>query len=386
MGNSTWRPQAGTLEEETAVMVISQHGMWKSRLDASANSGTSTLDPAVVRQDDRCALAQWIYGPGKTKLDPTGHEVIRSLHARFHEQAAELLKQAISGANPEIVHAGIAPGSEFSMLSSELICLLDAMRPPSARRTVDLNFQTAQSETVGAVTQVEAQAIVASNTVASVEEALQMVATASEEMSVSISEISKTAVQSAQVAEDAQGRGRATVEKMSRLQESVASINEVVQMIEAIATQTNLLALNATIEAARAGEAGKGFAVVAGEVKQLAGEVATATRRISEIVGVVSTESQEAVTDVAEIVETVATISDGQSSIAGAVEEQTAVTSDITEMVANAAKSSTELADVVRAVGFAAQTARHAVDSLQRSEAQTTTVSAHRRFGLVRPQ
>ncbi len=54
-------------------------------------------------------------------------------------------------------------------------------------------------------------------------------------------------------------------------------INEIAELIEAIASSTNLLALNATIEAARAGEAGRGFAVVAAEVKALATQTQRAT-------------------------------------------------------------------------------------------------------------
>lgn len=53
---------------------------------------------------------------------------------------------------------------------------------------------------------------------------------------------------------------------------------------EDIAFQTTLLSLNAAIEAARAGEVGRSFAVVAQEVKALAGQASTSSKRFREVV------------------------------------------------------------------------------------------------------
>lgn len=76
---------------------------------------------------------------------------------------------------------------------------------------------------------------------------------------------------------------------MEQMSSASHEINDIITVINNIASQTNLLALNASIEAARAGEAGRGFAVVADEVRLLAvrsSEAATkSSHHINESVG-----------------------------------------------------------------------------------------------------
>ncbi|MDR3536203.1 MAG: methyl-accepting chemotaxis protein [Acetobacteraceae bacterium] len=171
----------------------------------------------------------------------------------------------------------------------------------------------------------------------------QTVASAAEQLSSSIREISGQVDQSNAVvgrAVEAGGRTRRTIEALNQ---HVAEIGSVADMIGEIAARTNLLALNATIEAARAGEAGKGFAVVAGEVKALAAQTARSTAEITRHINEVRTATGESVLAVAGIESTISEMNAIATSIAAAIEQQGAATAEIARNVAQTAAAASEM-------------------------------------------
>jgi methyl-accepting chemotaxis protein len=206
---------------------------------------------------------------------------------------------------------------------------------------------------------------------------ISSIASATEEMSVSIKSVMENMLVASDEAENAaketvngeeavktsmQGISQTAVE-VARVGETITELNNrvndilsMVDVIKAVADQTNLLALNAAIEAARAGEQGRGFAVVADEVRTLAKRTQQSTEEISNVVDVLKSSSQKAFSSIesgnhqaeqavknaqqisevlAKIVENIKSVDDVTRVIASSTQEQSTVIQSINGNVAS---------------------------------------------------
>ncbi len=147
------------------------------------------------------------------------------------------------------------------------------------------------------------------------------VVTAIDQMNCSVTEVAKNASHAAQSAENAREEAEDGEEIVKQVVTSIEQVNsnagamssrldslgkqaegigQIMTVITDIADQTNLLALNAAIEAARAGEAGRGFAVVADEVRKLAEKTMSATKEVGDSVAAIQQGTGRAISDMSE--------------------------------------------------------------------------------------
>ena len=194
-----------------------------------------------------------------------------------------------------------------------------------ASKMVDDNL----AKIVSAIGTVNQQTSTASAASTQTLQTVQTVAAAAEEFQASATEIARSMESSRSQVAMAQEEATRAGQSTRQLEQAAQSMNNIVSVIQDIASQINLLALNATIESARAGEAGRGFAVVANEVKSLAGQVAQATDQIASEISAM----QDVSTDVVGKLDAIGSAVDGVqtsiSTVASAAEEQAAATHEI---------------------------------------------------------
>jgi methyl-accepting chemotaxis protein len=213
---------------------------------------------------------------------------------------------------------------------------------------------------------------------------LQETAAAMEEMTASVksnAENARLANQLAASASEVAARGGALVHRvvgtMGEIQTSSRKIADIIGTIDGIAFQTNILALNAAVEAARAGEQGRGFAVVASEVRSLAQRSAQAAREIKSLIGASVDKVEaghtlvgEAGQTMNEIVTQVRRVSDLVGEITSASSEQSEGVSQVGVAISGLDQMTQQNAALVEESAAAAESLRGQAETLARLVAE----------------
>lgn len=221
-------------------------------------------------------------------------------------------------------------------------------------RTMVDDLREASTDLVGLEDEIRRVSGVLGDTAAATASQADSVASATQQMDMTVKEVATNAVQVTDAAADANRRAILANEVIEKLVRSSVEIGDVLEIIVGIAEQTNLLALNATIEAARAGEAGKGFAVVASEVKELASQTRVATDEVRTKIEAIQADTSSANASITDVVGAIDRINEYAASVAAAVEEQAVTTADIARNVsevAAAAERTRGASDQARASG-----------------------------------
>ncbi|MCX8507210.1 MAG: methyl-accepting chemotaxis protein [Alphaproteobacteria bacterium] len=195
------------------------------------------------------------------------------------------------------------------------------------------------------------------------------------QLSHTTTELASESHQATEFIQTGAGESVAASQRINTLFDASQRIDEVVGLITTIAAQTNLLALNATIEAARAGEAGRGFAVVATEVKNLAGQTATATARITEQINFLQSEAHQAVT----AVETVARVTNEttaiSNNISNAIQDQNKTANEIARNMEETHLLVSDVNDLVSRIAAGAADTRGQAESLHKIADELTSAT-----------
>ncbi|AYA63123.1 methyl-accepting chemotaxis protein [Alteromonas sp. RKMC-009] len=228
------------------------------------------------------------------------------------------------------------------------------------------------------------------------------VASAMEQMTVNIGDVSRHAAEADHSTESAGQSAKAGIQAVAQSVTDIQSLNQsiesvvntvsqlaqqsdkigsVLDVIRGISEQTNLLALNAAIEAARAGEQGRGFAVVADEVRTLASRTGQSTDEIQQMIQELQSGSSAAVnavkTSQSAVDSTVANVKQADETLRTLL----SIMSDIAAKNRHIAEATGQQSDAAQEVNLRinelSESARHTVSNVEEMTQTSIALAGH---------
>ena len=374
------RAQAAKDEAEraTAEAEASQEEAEAARKDAErARHEAEALSSAIEsKADDYSAvMAAAANGDLTRRMDPESRsEAMAEIGEAFNEMIADLeatvveiqaFAERVDGTSGQVTSSA----TEVERTSEEVSESIQDISDGAARQNE--NLQEVSGEMNGLSATIEEIASSASEVAGVSQRAAEVGETGSEHAAEALAEMDRI-----------ESSAAGAKDEVESLDEEMAAIGDIVELIDGIAEQTNLLALNASIEAARAGEAGQGFEIVATEIKDLAAETAEATTEIEALIENVQSSTRTTVEDVSrvqtrlssgmdtvesaldsldEVVEYVEEANDGIQSISDATDDQAASTEEAVAMLDEIANTSEETTAEAQNVAAASEQATSAI-------------------------
>lgn len=292
--------------------------------DATAGFGAMLLTTAIIAAGCGLGAAVVLFVVIARELRSLG--LVRDALARIADGDGDLTRRLDEDGPAELAQIGRA----FNRFADQISGVLRQIRAASeAVRLAAADIAGGNSDLSG---RTEAQAGALEQTAS----AMQVLTTNVQGTAVNARTASELAVGAAQAAGSGGSAVRDVVLTMDDIRACSGRMTEIIGAIDGLAFQTNILALNAAVEAARAGDHGRSFAVVAAEVRALAQSSAAAAceiraliedtrkrveagsrlalvagqhmehilgtvRQVADLMGAISTASQDQSTDIAEV-------------------------------------------------------------------------------------